>query len=155
MVYLGTGVAMLILVPTLRSCQAECWSVETKGYEHVLKALCVIILLGIVAIAWPLVFIGPLTKQMRERKLQKQAEIYGMKFGGGLTLETAIVIVGENNFFGVMEERNWLRNRYPGHRFISQAVFHKDVHVYDKMEIETKSGEHKTVYFNITNFFGV
>ena len=78
-----------------------------------------------------------------------------MKFGGGLTPETAIVIVGANNILGVMGERRWLRNRFPGHQLICQEMFKKDDQTFDKMEIEMKSGERKTVYFNITNFFGI
>ena len=111
-------------------------------------------LLGVFTIVWPLVFMGPLAKKMRERKLEKQAELYGMKFGGGLTPETAIVIVGENNFLGVRNERQWLRNRYPKYQLTTQSLFKKGDQVYDRMEIETKSGERKTVYFNITNFYG-
>ena len=154
LIYLGAGVANMLFHPRLRSAQTKYWSFKTKGYKLVLNPLCGVIAFSILVFIWPFILIWSITDKLGERKLKKEAELYGMKFGGGATPETAIVIVGANNFLGVLRERRWLGNRFPGHRLISQEMFKKGDQTYDKTEIEMKSGERATVYFNITNFFG-
>jgi hypothetical protein len=72
----------------------------------------------------------------------------------GSSFEKAIVIDKNNESEGIGEEYKWLRENYPGYKMIRQSLSHKGDKSYDILEIETKEGEKKQVYFDITKFFG-
>lgn len=72
----------------------------------------------------------------------------------GSSYEKAIFINKDNEGEGVGEEYKWLRENYPGYKMIRQSLNHKDNKSYDIISIETKDGEKKQVYFDITKFFG-
>ncbi len=72
----------------------------------------------------------------------------------GSSYEKAIVINAKNEQKGVAAEYEWLRNNYPGYKLIKQSLQSKGQKHYDAMLIKTKQGEEKTIYFDITNFFG-
>ncbi len=74
--------------------------------------------------------------------------------GDGSDYDKAIVIDKKNESAGVAEEYKWLREHYPGYTLIKQSLKHKDGKSYDVMNIKTKEGEEKNIYFDITNFFG-
>ena len=72
----------------------------------------------------------------------------------GSSYDKAIVVKEKNETKGIAAEYKWLRDNYPGYKLISQSLDTKEKKRYDIMEIETANGEKKTVYFDITNFFG-
>ena len=72
----------------------------------------------------------------------------------GSSFEKAIIINKKNETDGVAEEYKWLREHYPGYTFRSQSLNYKDKRSYDILKIKTQSGEEKSIYFDITNFFG-
>lgn len=67
----------------------------------------------------------------------------------GLTLETAIKVNS------VTEEYQYLKTNYPNSQFLGQALINqgKDKY-YDKLTFKTKDGVTKSLYFDITSFFG-
>jgi hypothetical protein len=73
--------------------------------------------------------------------------------GAGSSFGTAITIKASNNFEGVKAEYAWIRKRLPGWRVVGQSLLTRGSKNYDVIEI-TKAGKRKTLYFDITNFFG-
>ena len=74
--------------------------------------------------------------------------------GDGTSLEHAIVIKGaKNEEAGVAAERAWMEQRYPEFLKGQQALLSSGGKHYDEIKITTREG-HKTVYFDITDFFG-
>lgn len=72
----------------------------------------------------------------------------------GNSYENAIVIDEESESSGVKAEYTWLRKNYPGYKLIQQTLGRQGGKIYDKISIKTASGKKKTIYFDITNFFG-
>lgn len=84
--------------------------------------------------------------------LMAQAEI---SFGGGdgSSFEKAVVIKGATEATGVKAEYAYLREHFPGYTMGKQALVNHEKRVYDVLDFTTKDGA-KTVYFDITGFFG-
>ena len=72
----------------------------------------------------------------------------------GSSYENAIIINEKTEGPGVDAEYKWLKKNYPGYKMISQSLDHKGSKHYDLLHIQTADGEKKTIYFDITNFFG-
>lgn len=72
----------------------------------------------------------------------------------GSSFEKAIVIDKKKEVEGVAAEYAWLKQNYPGYSMVKQSLSNKGKKQYDVLVIKTKEGEEKTIYFDITNFFG-
>ncbi|HMK25353.1 MAG TPA: hypothetical protein VK483_04925 [Chitinophagaceae bacterium] len=72
----------------------------------------------------------------------------------GSSFENAIIIKEKTETSGVRAEYDWLKKNYPGYSLISQALSSKGNKKYDVLKISTKDGEEKSIYFDITGFFG-
>lgn len=59
------------------------------------------------------------------------------------------VIVGS-----VGEEYDWIGRHCAGWRFVSQALTEIDGKPYDEMTLRNDRGEERTVYFDISRFYG-
>jgi hypothetical protein len=82
-----------------------------------------------------------------------------IKGGPGDTLETAFIISGApTSQVGITAEYHVLEKlfgpRNVDWRLKSQSVLRQQGKVYDRMEVELKSGAQKTIFFDITEFFG-
>ncbi len=81
------------------------------------------------------------------------------KGGPGDTPETAVVISGAaDSMAGISAEYDWLARKF-GRKNVDwslrrQSVMQQQGKVYDRMEIELKDGSRKTIFFDITGFFG-
>ena len=73
--------------------------------------------------------------------------------GDGLSCETAILIKGAKEDTGVQSEYGWLAQRYPGYYVEKQSFEERDKRLYDVIEITTREGVRKKVYFDITEFY--
>jgi hypothetical protein len=72
----------------------------------------------------------------------------------GLSYETAVFITEKTESKGVSAEYQWLRIHYPDYKFNGQSLsFNKDI-PYDIIDIITSTGEKKSIYFDISNFYG-
>lgn len=72
----------------------------------------------------------------------------------GSSYEKAIVIKEKSETPGVSAEYKWLKEKYPGYTFTGQSLSTYKKTPYDVIKIKTADGEEKTVYFDISNFFG-
>lgn len=75
--------------------------------------------------------------------------------GDGSSKEKAVVIKGTpNNAAGVRAESDWIRRNHPEWRKGRQSLMSDETRSYDRIEYTTPQGEIKTIYFDITDFFG-
>jgi predicted Zn-dependent protease len=72
----------------------------------------------------------------------------------GSSYGKAIVVKAKNETKGIAAEYKWLQENYPGYKLRSQSLDSKDKKHYDIMHITTKDGDEKSIYFDITHFFG-
>ena len=76
--------------------------------------------------------------------------------GDGSSIDHAIVIHAASEMDGVGQEYAWLKQHYPGYKRVKTALRPDDPHkrVYDVIDIQTADGTPKSVYFDITDFYG-
>jgi hypothetical protein len=73
--------------------------------------------------------------------------------GDGSSHEQAVVIrEARYRELGLLAEKLWLEQKYPGHRQTSQSVFNSDGRRYDLIEVATADGQTRKVYFDTTEF---
>ena len=77
----------------------------------------------------------------------------------GKTMEEALIILeAENNTQGIQYEYYYLSKRFglrgKDWKLKSQSLHEKDGKMYDKMDIIINDRSEKTVFFDITDFFG-
>lgn len=72
----------------------------------------------------------------------------------GSSYEKAIVIKAKNEMDGVKSEYAYISKLYPSYKLKSQGTGSKDNRNYDSISIITADGVEKTIYFDITNFYG-
>jgi hypothetical protein len=74
----------------------------------------------------------------------------------GRSAETAVLIRSDSGSAGgVASEGAWLRQHYPGWQRVRQALMRRDGRRYDRIDLESPSGERVSVYFDITDAFGL
>lgn len=98
--------------------------------------------------AWLLVLFGTV--------MVAQAEESKISYGGGdgSSFEKAVVIKGATEETGVKAEYAYLREHFSGYTMGKQSLVNHEKRVYDVLDITTKDGAAKSVYFDITGFFG-
>jgi hypothetical protein len=72
----------------------------------------------------------------------------------GSSYDKAIIIKEKTESAGIAAEYAWLRNNYPGYTFKRQSLNYQKEKPYDILNIVTSQGEEKSIYFDISNFFG-
>lgn len=98
------------------------------------------------------------TMKSENKMLYKKGgiEVWG---GTGTSTDDPFVILGaKNTSLGVAIEYMYIENIY-GERekdwkLIMQSLMHKDNRSFDCIQIKLKSGEEKSIYFDISDFFG-
>ena len=81
------------------------------------------------------------------------------KGGPGDTPETAVVISGApNSMAGIAAEYSYLKKKFGRENddwmLTRQSVLQQKGKVYDRMDLDLKNGSKKTVFFDISEFFG-
>lgn len=76
----------------------------------------------------------------------------------GESIETAIIIEADSTAQGIPMEYAWLEEHF-GERgrdweFLMQALLQHEERSYDRLDIRLADGTDKSVYFDITSFFG-
>ncbi|MDB6064226.1 MAG: hypothetical protein JWR26_434 [Pedosphaera sp.] len=75
--------------------------------------------------------------------------------GDGSSYAQAVVIhSAEDEEAGIKAERAWLEKNYPAFRKGRQSLMASGGKHYDLIEFTTAEGQAKSVYFDITDFFG-
>jgi hypothetical protein len=72
----------------------------------------------------------------------------------GATTETAIIVPASNEFEGVDAEYGYIQDHYPGWQHAQQSLIQTNGKIYDRIEIVGPDGIRKTLYFDITDWFG-
>jgi hypothetical protein len=72
----------------------------------------------------------------------------------GSSFEKAIIIDKNNETEGVAAEYEWLRKNYPGYQNQGQSLVYNNDKPYDLLKIKTADGTSKSIYFDISKFFG-
>ena len=73
----------------------------------------------------------------------------------GSSCKKAVVIRNAaNNMEGIAAEKVWVAWKYPNAKIKGQGVNGIGNRTFDRLDIETASGESKTICFDITDFFG-
>lgn len=72
----------------------------------------------------------------------------------GATTETAIIVPATNEFEGVDAEYGYIQDHYPGWQHMQQSLIQTDSKIFDRIEIVGPDGIRKTLYFDITDWFG-
>jgi hypothetical protein len=74
--------------------------------------------------------------------------------GAGSSYQTAIVVPATNEVSGVAFEYDYIRAHYPKSKFVSQALSQHGGKPYDIMTFATADGKKRTLYFEISRYFG-
>ena len=74
----------------------------------------------------------------------------------GSSFDTAIVLEGaKNELAGVEAENSYIAAHYAGWQQEMQALLNNNGRTYDRIDIVGPKGESKSLYFDITDWFGV
>jgi hypothetical protein len=72
----------------------------------------------------------------------------------GSSFDRAVVLSdAKNEMEGVSAEHKWMESHYPGWSWGTQYLINQGGRPYDLIEI-SRGGEHRKVYFDISNWFG-
>jgi hypothetical protein len=74
--------------------------------------------------------------------------------GDGSSIDKAVIIKAPDNFIGVRVEFTWITKNCPTWKLENQSTFKAGNKIYDKMNFRTPDGRLKTIYFDITDFYG-
>ncbi|HEY9130662.1 MAG TPA: hypothetical protein VIM98_02800 [Dyella sp.] len=72
----------------------------------------------------------------------------------GSSMDRAVVITAVNEPEGVNAEGTWAKAHLPGALKKSQALLKGHGRWYDSIDYQLPSGEKKTIYYDISSFFG-
>jgi hypothetical protein len=74
--------------------------------------------------------------------------------GDGSSIEKAVVIKGGTEETGVAAEYDYLAKHYTGYKVGQQSLQASKGRSYDVIEFTTRDGKTKTIFFDISAFFG-
>ena len=74
--------------------------------------------------------------------------------GDGSSAAEAILVKGATEATGVAAEYQWLRDHLPGCRPERQVLLDVGGRRYDQLDVVMPNGERRSVFFDITEFFG-
>jgi hypothetical protein len=74
--------------------------------------------------------------------------------GDGSSFEKAIIINKTNEMDGIAAEYDWIKNHYSGYINLGQELAYNKDKPYDIIKIKTAEGQCKSIYFDISAFFG-
>lgn len=85
---------------------------------------------------------------------QQSAAVTPTMLQDGSSMVNAIPIKAPNEKTGVTAEYRWIAEHFPGYRRGAQALLNNNGRFYDAINITTASGEHRKIFFDITDYFG-
>ncbi|MCX6235167.1 MAG: hypothetical protein NT175_10700 [Bacteroidetes bacterium] len=93
------------------------------------------------------------TKRLQD-KTTNQNNISFKTENDGSSFDKAIVIEEKRESMGIDAEYEWLKQNYPGYKLKMQSLSFHNKKPYDILNIVTIEGEEKSIYFDISNFYG-
>jgi hypothetical protein len=94
------------------------------------------------------------TTKKADRESDKNSISSTVVFRDGTSLERAIIIIEKSERSGITAENDWIRKNYPGYRKAGQSLVFDKKRPYDIINIENVEGTTKSIYFDISEFFG-
>src|ERR1700683_2596938 len=79
---------------------------------------------------------------------------YSFYGGDGLTLNAAVLVTARYETVGNRAEYAWIKEHWPGSRRGKQGLITKNNKLYDALTITDTAGQERTLYFDITEYFG-
>ena len=79
---------------------------------------------------------------------------YSFTGGDGSTLNAAVIVHARDEAAGIRAEYAWIKEHWPGSRRGKQGLITKNNRLYDALTITDTAGQERTVYFDITEYFG-
>ena len=73
--------------------------------------------------------------------------------GDGSSFQSAVAVKGARESTGVQAEYAWLAQRFPRYRVGGQSLRQHGGKKYDVIDITTREGATKAVYFDISDYF--
>jgi len=93
------------------------------------------------------------------RHYNHYGKIVELKGGNGLSISQAISIENAlHSDAGICAEHHWIRQLYPNHKIVVQGLHAPNENkppFYDVLVIRSEVGVEKTLYFEITSFYGM
>lgn len=74
--------------------------------------------------------------------------------GDGSSFERAVIVTAATEDAGVDAEHVYLDRHFPGSKRESQAFVNREKRVFDILRFTDKTGQKRTIYFDVTSFFG-
>ena len=72
----------------------------------------------------------------------------------GISCNSAVVIDAANEKEGIAKENAWIAENYPGANKVKQALIKCNDKAADMIDIETANGRKRSVFFDISKWFG-
>jgi hypothetical protein len=79
---------------------------------------------------------------------------YSFSGGDGSTLNAAVIVHARDETVGIRAEYAWIKEHWPGSRRGKQGLITKNNKLYDALTITDTAGQERTLYFDITEYFG-
>lgn len=83
-----------------------------------------------------------------------QSAGYSFSAGDGATLSAAVIVHASDESAGIRAEYAWIKEHWPGSRRGKQGLITNNNRLYDALTITDTAGHERTVYFDITEYFG-
>ena len=79
---------------------------------------------------------------------------YSFSGGDGSTLNGAVIVHARDEAVGIRAEYAWIKEHWPGSQRGKQGLITKNNKLYDALTITDTAGQERTLYFDITEYFG-
>jgi len=79
---------------------------------------------------------------------------YSFSGGDGSTLDAAVIVHASDETVGIRAEYAWIKEHWSGSRPGKQGLVTQNNRLYDALTITDKAGQERTLYFDITEYFG-
>lgn len=72
----------------------------------------------------------------------------------GISCNSTVIIDAANEKEGIAKENAWIAENYPGAKKVGQELITCNDKTADQIDIETANGQKRSVYFDISKWFG-
>jgi len=79
---------------------------------------------------------------------------YSFSGGDGSTLNAAVIVHARDEAVGIRAEYAWIKEHWPGFRRGKQGLITENNRLYDALTITDSASQERTLYFDITEYFG-
>lgn len=161
--YLAVGAVIGLVHPSLfRSVLADIRNAEFVRGGVFWKPVMASVFFALICVLWPVAWFK---RRQSERtatqieRLRPFVQLYAaanspVRYAGGdgSSYDNAVMILGANMLSGVVAERDYIQQRYPGCELRKQSLHEHDRRRFDLIEFVTVAGDEKLIYFDISAF---